>query len=540
MPKPETINVAEVASLEEKINILLVTATEVETAALNMHLRPLPEKTNLLTVTVGKQTYHIGVLGKYGIVHVQCQMGSVLPGASSSTVEEAIAQWNVKAVVMVGIAFGIAPKKQRIGDVLISKTIIPYEIKRIGAKANVPRGPIPPCGSVLLNRFTNCTDWSFELPRKQKSRIMPAQMLSGESLIDNREHLHRLHKTFPQADGGEMEGAGVFAAAHKHQVEWILVKGICDFADGKKGRGKKGKQDIAAKAAASLCCHVFSQAQAFAELQCPDILDKQSCDDVVEGAEIENVLFEVYEQSKESAYLERKVDGDICDIIQRYSIWVSGASGSGKTTAIKRNLLKRTKEYIFVDLSRCVGDTVSELFSCLYSDIAEGLGAHIECESHKRLDFRTHIDNMAELLQTNVKRPIFIFIDELPLDKQETRLFFDGVSAIIICLANRGFHKVRFLIATIGDFKEIFPSSHSKLSEHIRPLQMHLWTKEEITGLLQLILRLIDVDMQDYEKTRILAATEGSPRKLKNILKGWCMFRGKPEWTLERIILEAN
>jgi nucleoside phosphorylase len=117
---------ADVAPIKEKAKILLITATDVETRALHAHFRPLHPHGRCSTISMASQTYYVGRLGKYGVIHVQCQMGSVLPGGSGQTVAEAIAFWNVKAVVMVGIAFGVDRKKQRIGDVLVSKTVIPY------------------------------------------------------------------------------------------------------------------------------------------------------------------------------------------------------------------------------------------------------------------------------------------------------------------------------------------------------------------------------------------------------------------------------
>ena len=39
------------------------------------------------------------------------------------------------------------------------------------------------------------------------------------------------HGTRP-AIGGEMEGIGVYAAAAKERVDWIVVKSICDWGMG--------------------------------------------------------------------------------------------------------------------------------------------------------------------------------------------------------------------------------------------------------------------------------------------------------------------
>src|SRR5205823_5372579 len=52
------------------------------------------------------------------------------------------------------------------------------------------------------------------------------------------------------------EGVGLAAAAVRHGLPWILVKGICDWADGKK---HNKHQALAAAAAVSLAHHVLSQ-----------------------------------------------------------------------------------------------------------------------------------------------------------------------------------------------------------------------------------------------------------------------------------------
>jgi hypothetical protein len=68
-----------------------------------------------------------------------------------------------------------------------------------------------------------------------------------------------LFERYPQAVGGDMEGVGLAAAAVRNGVPWIVVKAICDWADGKK---HKKHQPLAAAAAVSLVNYVLSQADA--------------------------------------------------------------------------------------------------------------------------------------------------------------------------------------------------------------------------------------------------------------------------------------
>jgi nucleoside phosphorylase len=63
-----------------------------------------------------------------------------------------------------------------------------------------------------------------------------------------------------------MEGAGVYAACDGKSVEWILVKGICDFADGNKNENKESHQKKAIQSAVNLCEHVFKNEYAFDDI----------------------------------------------------------------------------------------------------------------------------------------------------------------------------------------------------------------------------------------------------------------------------------
>jgi len=133
--------------------------------------------------------------------------------------------------------------------------IIPYEQIRVGEEV-VFRGPIPPSNTTLLNRFANAPAWSFVRPDGKDCTLLIGPILSGEKLVDSPMFKQQLFKQFPQAIGGEMEGAGLCAASGRIGIAWILIKSICDWGDGKKD---KKHQPLAASAAVSLAHHVLSQ-----------------------------------------------------------------------------------------------------------------------------------------------------------------------------------------------------------------------------------------------------------------------------------------
>lgn len=194
-------------------------------------------------------TYYFGILGKYQVAHVQCNMGSISRDSSTKTVTTALGILKSKIDLMVGIAFGIDKVKQKIGDVLVSESIIPYNPKRVGKDRTICRGIETPASKKLVSRFRSIkATWSIFLEDGNKADLILTRLLSGEELINNLEYRDELISKNPNSKGGEMEGAGISAACDG-KADWILVKGICDFADGKKGTNKKIGQTTAINAA---------------------------------------------------------------------------------------------------------------------------------------------------------------------------------------------------------------------------------------------------------------------------------------------------
>jgi nucleoside phosphorylase len=177
--------------------------------------------------------------------------------------QEAVGHFTPKGIVMVGIAFGRGAAKQALGDVLVASQVISYEQQRIGKTSVVQRGFIVETGPTLLNRFRQALDWTFTDEEGRRMQMHIGPILSGEKLVDQASYKDQLFRAFPQAIGGEMEGAGLYAVAARSGLEWIVVKGICDWADGTK---TDDAQPLAAASAASLVFHVLSDPAALEAL----------------------------------------------------------------------------------------------------------------------------------------------------------------------------------------------------------------------------------------------------------------------------------
>jgi nucleoside phosphorylase len=267
LPVPKELRSEDLTALAEKIDIVLMTATDPELEAVLGRLEPYPRRGAVLKGFVEQETYYLGRLGSCLAAVTKCRMGSLDSGAATLATQHAQRVWRPKAVVMVGIALGKDPVKQKIADVLVASQVISYEPQRVGEEQVVPRGPITPASTTLLNRFENVPHWFFCRPDGSKCERHVGPLLSGEKLVDDPAFKAELFRRYPQAIGGEMEGVGLAAAAVRHGVPWILVKAICDWADGKK---HKKHQALAAAAAVSLVHHVLSQADVLHGLGKPD------------------------------------------------------------------------------------------------------------------------------------------------------------------------------------------------------------------------------------------------------------------------------
>lgn len=244
----------EASKIKSSIRLAILVATQVELHAVLSVMKPLPRRSHILMVAKKNETFYAGKIGAANAVVSLCSAGSNGPSGATLTANSIIEKWSPDAVLICGIAFGASRSKQREGDVLVATGIIPYENRRVGAKA-VYRTPLAPCGTKLLNRFRNVIDWDFRRADNSRVQVHYGQILSGEKLVDDPEFKNSLLNDFSEAIGGEMEGTGLWAAATRHGKEWIVVKSVCDWADGSKN---DQFHELAARSSISLCQYVFS------------------------------------------------------------------------------------------------------------------------------------------------------------------------------------------------------------------------------------------------------------------------------------------
>ncbi|XP_028398222.1 uncharacterized protein LOC114521855 isoform X1 [Dendronephthya gigantea] len=205
-------------------------------------------------------------LGTFGdgavkVALVRCEKGSIEPNASLIVVKNAVEILQPKAVICVGYCASINPEKVKLGDVVISAKLASLSPKRIvadgtqqmrGFKTHVSKnmGHLIPFAADGWEPPLNNPD-SFDVKVHRQ-----AVMLSGSEVVNNFEKRQELLRHFPDALAVEMEGEGLYAAACDLGIEWVVVKGASDFADGSM-TDTQNWQPFASAMAASVVHNMF-------------------------------------------------------------------------------------------------------------------------------------------------------------------------------------------------------------------------------------------------------------------------------------------
>lgn len=225
-------------------DFLIVTANENEKNAIIEFIQDF--KGHIYSFdSINGNKYLIGQLGKYLIAHLHLNLtGSFRPNTSHTMIEKALNDFCkshkcvLKAVFVVGIAFGIDETTQRIGDILVSNKILPYSCVKVTSSKS---------GKIVLENRNVKFDVNVNLYNAIKSfnwrnnsgnKVFYGGILSGEETINNSNRVKQLKILLKNENviGGEMEGAGIALALDETRIDYIVIKAICDWGYNKDNR----------------------------------------------------------------------------------------------------------------------------------------------------------------------------------------------------------------------------------------------------------------------------------------------------------------
>lgn len=176
--------------------------------------------------------FELGVVSRARVLVAQTQAGTAAPGGAGLGAQALIEWLNPDYLLLVGICYGLREKEQKLGDILVCTQLRIMDHKKIveyepGQPVEIMRGDRVAPSVILLDR---CVHARLE---QDKPKVHFGPLLSGNVLLNSPTIRARLKAAEPDGIGGEMEGLGVYGAAAREKVEWIVVKAICDWGMGK-------------------------------------------------------------------------------------------------------------------------------------------------------------------------------------------------------------------------------------------------------------------------------------------------------------------
>lgn len=511
---------------ENVADFLILTVTDIETEVFLKFLKSISDEDEVLITRNEGREYTIGRIGQFNVIHTRCtSMGSVETGSSTLTTTNAINDWNcIKAVIMVGIAFGMYgaeddDNQQHFSDVLVSKSIYPYENQKLKEGQADYRGCWHQANEVFASAFTEVSkNWHYKNLREEHCRIEICNILSGEKLIDDINARNQLKSKFKEARGGEMEGIGLASASSDAKKPWILLKSICDFADGNKAADKDAKQHDAARSACTALEAVCNR-----EDLLKDIIrsDKSSFYYRPNDKLAETVLFDNYSEENEPYYLKRRIDVQLEKITQVKGCWIYGKSGVGKTIALQRVLTMSKSNYCYIVLAEFIGKSID----CFFRYIYEELCYKFETEPERSVTELHQLSKaIGAIIDSNVESgDFYLFIEEIPLSANGTdefKQFVQQLCAIIISNSIK-VHKahVKFILSSISSPLGYVEDYQQKVNNNLKFIEMQEWTQEECKSLWNLVNKDLNFTLSGITLEDFIKRMNMSPRLIKDCLR---------------------
>lgn len=204
--------------------------------------------------------WDFGDLGLGRVYAIRSSIGPFGHRGSATTALLARAETVAAAgVVSVGMCFGVGGH-QKLGDVCLATALLPYDERDVESdyalpRYNYQRVRLHRAHEGLVSRVQ--TIWA-QLQGQRAHGLWPGAMLTGGAKIRCRafrDHLvGHLAKTAGASAivGGEMEGAGLIGLSPPESGCWVMLKGICDFADESRGTEVKLARQLACENAVRL------------------------------------------------------------------------------------------------------------------------------------------------------------------------------------------------------------------------------------------------------------------------------------------------
>lgn len=337
----------------------------------------------------------------------------------------------------------------------------------------------------------------------------------------------------------EMEAASIGSVAYRSGLtDWVVVKGVMDYADPRKDDRFK---HFAAKAAAEVLFQLLSKTIPTSATKDSSINRHRSATNV-QGPSVDarNVLFEAYRPEVEPYYLQRDIERDVSEALSSAGLWLHGPSGSGKTCTIARFLaLHARHKSISISLGSCLDGKLNTILCHILSDLVD-----FDKNASVHMTSKSSVPELVKLIRTaaaaiKVSGELYIYLDEIPINNATLFGQFIGAMAAIFSQPI-GNTRLRLIVSSIISPRDFVLNSQKSFLGSIRILSLELWCIQELRSLLNILMSNLSIQLSDGQLDQVLERAKGSPRFIKKTLSCYLAHQGNSAWPLARVIAETE
>ena len=260
-----------------KCKVMVITANPIEKAIL--HFIAVQQKgVKILRFFHGDIVFFVFRWNNYLVAHVhQGETGANTDLGASSTIFNALKLFTPNVIISLGVAFGIDYHTQDIGDVIVSRRLLPYsENKRDEEQLKPNRTQDKTLDRWLKVRLNNAPGFI--------ETVTFGDILTGGSVLSSFSEKAKICLGYTKTDfivGGEMEGSALYQFSNNENIPGFVLKGICDWGVSKNSiypnepekeeKYKDSLQAFAMSKAVEKCAQLLKDAELFSEPKHADI-----------------------------------------------------------------------------------------------------------------------------------------------------------------------------------------------------------------------------------------------------------------------------
>ena len=227
-----------------RVEIILHTVNNNEHAAALTKMDPPSEIFAFVVENFPEVGMFVGKFAEKEVVLIKTKPGR----QCKDKVKEAINKFTTaKYIIAAGVCYAFGSKEQMLGDIIVSKHITTFRnSRRERDTINNRDGPTYTVKGFLSDTFCTTNDLltlNFKVATNgRNAKVHCKTFISSDVLVDDKKERDRLYHAVPSAIAGEMEGdelidiIDTYNKDFKRELKMIIIKGVADYADGKKNK----------------------------------------------------------------------------------------------------------------------------------------------------------------------------------------------------------------------------------------------------------------------------------------------------------------